>query len=70
MTAHYLFNVIGAVAALIAAVCWFYSARIEMPDNIDTFIGELRRIGYWNGWAASASYIAAIFLGFGALLDR
>jgi hypothetical protein len=34
-----------------AAVLWFNSARIEVPDNIDTIVQELQRIGYWNGWA-------------------
>jgi hypothetical protein len=41
-----------------------------VPDNIDTIVGELQRISRWNGWAASASCIAAIFLGLGALLER
>ena len=61
---------IGAAVALIAAACWFYSARIEVPNNIDTIVGELQRIGYWNGLAAGASRIAALLLGVGALLDR
>jgi hypothetical protein len=29
-----------------AAVLWFNSARIEVPDNIDTIVQELQRIGY------------------------
>jgi hypothetical protein len=60
--------VIGAAVALIAAACWFYSARIEVPNNIDTIVGELQRIG--NGWAAGASCAAALLLGAGALLDH
>jgi hypothetical protein len=39
-------------------------------NNIDTIVGELQRIGYWNGLAAGASRIAALLLGVGALLDR
>ena len=53
---------------MIAAACWFYSARIEVPNNIDTIVGELQRIG--NGWAAGASCAAALLLGAGALLDH
>jgi hypothetical protein len=71
MTSHSLINWIGAISALIAAGCWFYSATIQVPDNIDTFVRELNRIGYWNAWAARASCVAAFFtflsLGFGAL---
>ena len=55
-------RVIVDVAAMTAAVLWFNSARIEVPDNIDTIVQELQRIGYWNGWAARCSCFAA-FLG-------
>ena len=55
-------RVIVAVAAMTAAILWFNSARIEVPDNIDTIVQELQRIGYWNGWAARCSCFAA-FLG-------
>jgi hypothetical protein len=37
-------------------------ARIEVPNNIDTIVQELQRIGYWNGWAATASCVAAAFI--------
>ena len=70
MSVHYFANVIGTIAALIAAACWLYSARIEVPNNIDTIVGELQRISEWSGWAAVASGLAAIFLGVGAFLDR
>jgi hypothetical protein len=33
--------------AIGARILWFKSARIEVPDNIDTVQG-LQRIGYWN----------------------
>jgi hypothetical protein len=59
---HTIVRVIVAVAAMTAAVLWFNSARVEVPDNIDTIVQELQRIGYWNGWAARCSCIAA-FLG-------
>ena len=57
-----LVNAIIAVASFIAATCWLRSALIEVPNNIDTIVGELQRIGYWSGLAAAAACIAAIFL--------
>lgn len=35
---------LGAVAALLAAILWFWGSRIVVPDNIDTFISVLQRI--------------------------
>jgi hypothetical protein len=43
-------NAITAVASAVAASCWLRSALIQVPDNIDTIVGELQRIGYWNTW--------------------
>ena len=48
---HTIVRVIVAGAAMTAAVLWFNSARIEVPDSIDTIVQELQRVGYWNGWA-------------------
>ena len=44
-------RVLTAVAALIAAALWLRSALIDVPDNINTIIGELQRIGaeHWYG---------------------
>jgi hypothetical protein len=58
---HMTIRIIVAAAAFAAGVLWFISARIKVPDNIDTIVRELQRIGYWNAWAARASCIAAIF---------
>jgi hypothetical protein len=41
MNAHFVVSLIGAAAAAASAVCWIISARIEVPNNIDTFIGLL-----------------------------
>jgi hypothetical protein len=54
-------RVVLALMALIAAILWFVSARIEVPDNIDTIVRRLQRIGFWNGWASVFSCIAALF---------
>jgi hypothetical protein len=53
----------SATFAALRPACWFYSAWIEVPNNIDTIVGELQRIGYWNGFAAGASCAAALLLG-------
>jgi hypothetical protein len=60
-TLHTVARVVLALMALIAAILWFISARIEVPDNIDTIVRRLRRIGFWNGWASVFSCIAALF---------
>jgi hypothetical protein len=52
--------VVGAAASLIAAALWFYASWLEVPDNIDTFIGELKRISRWNSYAAMAACVAAV----------
>jgi hypothetical protein len=57
---HLIVRILTAVAAFVAAVLWFVSSSIEVPDNVDTFIGVLQRIGYWNSWAARASCVAAL----------
>ncbi len=38
----------GAVAALFAAGFWFRASILEVPDNIDTFLGKLQRISRIN----------------------
>ena len=70
MSVHLIVNVLGAVTQVAAAAFWFLSARIKVPDNQDTFIGELQRIGYWNGWAATASCVAAIFVCLSLIVAR
>jgi hypothetical protein len=49
-------------------VCWFWSSRIEVPANQDTFIDALQRIGYWNNKAALAACVAALFQGASLIL--
>jgi hypothetical protein len=53
-------RVLTAIAALIAAGLWLRSALIDVPDNIDTIVGELQRVGWWNSKAALASRAAAL----------
>ena len=53
------------VGGLIAAAFWLSSARVTVPDNQDTFIAALQRIGKLNSIGAagaSAAGIAALVL--------
>ena len=56
----YAVAVVGVIASLTAAVLWFWGSLIPVPDNVDTFIAELQRIGRLNGWGAVAASIAAV----------
>ncbi len=51
---------IGMVAAICAAAFWLIGSFIKVPDDINTFIDVLQRIGRWNSYAAIAAMIAAI----------
>jgi len=48
-----------AAAGLVAAVLWSKSAGIKVPNNIDTMVPHLQRIGFWNAWAAGWSCLTA-----------
>jgi hypothetical protein len=54
-------RVLTVVAGLVAAALWLRSASIDVPNDIDTIVGELQRIGRWNSMAAYASCAAALF---------
>lgn len=52
--------IVGLVASLGAAGFWLWASIIEIPDNIDTIVGELQRVGRLNAWAALAALVAAV----------
>ena len=54
-------GVAGTLAVLAAAVLWFRAASVEIPDNIDTIVGELQRAALWNSYASYAAVAAALF---------
>ena len=58
-TVHLVLSGVGAFATLIAAINWLSASRIEVPDNIDTFIPALQRAPRLNARAAFAARIAA-----------
>jgi hypothetical protein len=59
-----LVNVVGSIAAIIAAGLWLYASLITVPNNIDTIVGELQRISRWNAYAAWAAVVAALCAGY------
>ncbi len=46
--------------AIVAAVFWLWGALITVPDNIDTFISVLQKIGQLNAVAATSAALGAI----------
>ena len=48
------------VGGLIAAAFWLSSARVTVPNNQDTFIAALQRIGKLNSIGAAGASAAAI----------
>ncbi|MBO2985743.1 hypothetical protein [Burkholderia pseudomallei] len=60
-----VFGIVGAISSLAAAGLWLWSSLIQVPDNIDTFIGELQRISRVNAWAAMCACVAAICAAYG-----
>lgn len=55
-----IIGIIGTIALVLAAICWWKAASIDVPDNIDIFIGELQRAARWNAWAARAAVVGAL----------
>ena len=50
----------GALASLIAAVFWLWSALEPVPYNIDTIVDDLRWISRLNSFAAGAAFVSAL----------
>jgi hypothetical protein len=53
-------TMVGLVASVAAASLWLWGSLIDVPDNIDTIVRELQRIGRVNAWAAIAALVAAL----------
>lgn len=54
-----ILDVVIVLAAMTAAVFWFWASTITVPDNIDTFVNVLQRIGRLNALAAASAGVAA-----------
>jgi hypothetical protein len=55
-----IIGIVGTLSSISAAAFWLRSATIEVPDNIDTIVRELQRIGWWNSAAAQAAVVASL----------
>ena len=60
MTIDVIVSGIVAIAALVAAGFWLWSALTPVPDNQDTFIAALQYAGRLNSLAALSAAIGAI----------
>ncbi len=59
-TLDLLIGTLGVLAAIAAAGLWLYASLITVPDNIDTIVDELQRIGRWNAYGAWAAVVGAL----------
>lgn len=55
----------GLAFSLLAAALWLWASLINVPDNLDTIVGELQRMGRINAGAAGAAVVAALCAAFG-----
>lgn len=51
---------IGAIAGAFAAYFWLRASLVEVPDNLDTFIGELQHASRLNAYGAGAAVVASL----------
>ena len=54
------FSILAAALWLVSAICWAFSASVEIRDNIDAIVGDLHRAGVWNSSAARFACAAGI----------
>ena len=59
-TADTVVGSLGFLMSLLAAGLWLCASLIKVPDNIDTFIGVLQRIGRLNAYGAGAACAASL----------
>jgi hypothetical protein len=51
---------LGVLTTLAAGIFWLVASLIEVPDNQDTFIAALQRIGRINAYGAWCACVAAL----------
>jgi hypothetical protein len=59
-----MITILGLGASLAAAGLWLWGSLIEVPDNIDTIVSELQRVGRVNAGAAAAAFVGALCAAF------
>lgn len=52
-------GVVGIAAFTLSTVLWIRASRIDIPDNIDTIVNELKRAARWNAWAALSAGVGS-----------
>jgi hypothetical protein len=53
-------GILGVLSTFMAGVFWLWVSLIPVPDNLDTFIGDLQRISQINAYGAGCACVAAI----------
>lgn len=51
---------VGIVAALLAAIFWFWASVVDVPEDLDTIVGALQRVSMLNAYGAMAAGVGAI----------
>ncbi len=52
-------SIAAVIASVVGAVLALYAANIDVHDNIDAFMSDIRRQSEWAAWAAAAGCVAA-----------
>ena len=53
-------GVLGVMTTFAAGAFWLWVSLIPVPDDLDTFIGDLQRISQINAYGAGCACVAAI----------
>ncbi len=51
---------VGGIAAITAAVFWFWASSVDVPNDIDKIIGALQWASQLNSYAAMTAGVAAV----------
>ena len=51
---------LGALSTFAAAVLWGWASLTPIPENLDTFIGDLQWISQINAYGAGCACVAAL----------
>jgi hypothetical protein len=60
-----IFGAAGVLTSLVAGALWLRASLIDVPDNLDTFIDVLQRIGRLNAYGAWSACGAAVCAAYG-----
>ena len=60
MRLDFAVGALGVLTTLAAGALWLWVSLIPVPDNLDTFIGDLQHISQINAYGAGFACAAAI----------